>query len=106
MNIRHDVTGSRFVLLLEDGNEGGHIVYDVEADGHLSAVSVYVSPDLQGKGAAGALLDALVKHAKKHGLKISPICPYVIKQFEANPEKYAEVAKQSLKLADGGKGGE
>ena len=91
MEIKHDLTGSRFVML-SGGSETGQIVYDVEEDGNLTALSVHVTPEMQGQGAAGNLLGALVDHAKKHSLKIYPACPYVLKQFERNPEKYSDVA--------------
>ena len=90
MDIRHDLTGSRFVMLM-DGSEAGEIVYDVEADGNLTALSVRVTPELQGQGAAGSLLGALVEHAQKHRLKIFPVCPYVVKQFARDPDKYGHV---------------
>ena len=91
MDIRHDLTGSRFIILNEDRVEKGRIIYDVQANGHLSALSVHVSADMQGQGAAGALLDALVAHARKHNLKISPVCPYVVKKFAQYPEEYGDI---------------
>ena len=91
MDIRHDLTGSSFVMLNDDGTEEGRIVYDVESDGNLSALSVRVSPELQGQGAAGKLLDALVEYARKHSLKIFPVCPYVVKKFDQGPDVYGDV---------------
>ena len=91
MNIRHDLTESRFVALSEDLDNLGSIVYDVEADGNLSALSVHVAPQMQGRGIAGSLLDALVGYARKHRLKIFPVCPYVVKKFQQHPDQYGDV---------------
>ena len=95
MEIKHDLTCTRFVMLNGEAGEAGNIVYNVKSDGNLSAVSVRVAPELQGQGTAGALLDALVCHARKHGLKIFPVCPYVVKKFAQHPDKYADVTGSS-----------
>ncbi|HJA90896.1 MAG TPA: N-acetyltransferase, partial [Candidatus Jeotgalibaca merdavium] len=31
---------------------------------------------------------------RKEGKKIIPLCPYVVKQFERQPDKYGDVAVQ------------
>jgi uncharacterized protein len=43
---------------------------------------------------AEKLLDYLADEMRKEGKKISPLCPYVVKQFERQPDKYGDVAAQ------------
>ena len=100
MDIRHDIAGSRFVAVKDDSSEAGRIVYDVEVGGNLSALSVYVQPEMQGQGIAAKLLEGLVCHARKHGLKIIPICPYVAKEFANKPDIFADVAAKPPEKPD------
>lgn len=93
MDIRHDLSNNRFVMLNDKGAETGSLVYDVEPDGNLIALHVNVSPELQGQGAAGLLLEALLAYARKNSLKIFPVCSYVAKKFSQNPDAYSDVAR-------------
>jgi len=93
MEIRHDLSGKRFVMFNSAGAETGSLVYDAGPDGNLIALSVHVSPELQGQGAAGLLLEELLAYARKNSLKIFPVCSYVAKRFSQNPDAYADVAR-------------
>ena len=55
-------------------------------DNVLSLVSTDVSASLQGQGIGQQLVAYAVDYARRHQLKIIPICPYAKKQFEKNPE--------------------
>lgn len=51
----------------------------------------YVSPVLRGQGAAGKLLDRLVDEMKAENKKIKPLCSYVVKKFNEEPEKFDHI---------------
>ena len=91
MDIKHDLAGQQFIMTDSQQNKIGYIAYRVESNGNLSALSVHVSSQWQGQGAAGKLLNSLVEYARTHGLKIFPVCPYVVKKFEQDPLRYADV---------------
>lgn len=46
----------------------------------------YVPQSLEGRGVARALLDAALDEARSKGLKIQPVCSYVVAQFQRHPE--------------------
>lgn len=58
---------------------------------NLTAYHTEVSPAAEGKGLAKKLLDAMVTYARKQGLKVIPLCPFVLAQFKRHPEVYADL---------------
>lgn len=56
----------------------------------LTILSTEVSASLQGQGVGQQLVAYAVDYARNHQLKIIPVCPYAIKQFEKHPE-YSDV---------------
>lgn len=54
--------------------------------GELIAESVFTPVELRGKGIAARLTGAMVDYAEKNGLKIYPVCPYVIEYFRKRPD--------------------
>lgn len=58
--------------------------------GILTIFSTDVSSSLQGQGIGQQLVAYAVEFARNHQLKIIPVCPYAIKQFEKHPE-YSDV---------------
>ena len=59
--------------------------------GILTVYHTEVLPEMEGKGIAPKLVEAMVEHARNHQLKIIPLCPYVSSVFKKNPEKYRDV---------------
>ena len=57
----------------------------------LTVYHTEVLPKAEGKGLAKQLLSAMVDYARKNGLKVIPLCPYVHAQFKRHPEVYADV---------------
>ena len=49
-----------------------------------------VGESLKGQGAGSALVAYAVDYARKHDLKIKPVCTYALSQFEKKAE-YADV---------------
>ncbi len=65
------------------------IEYEMDGD-VLSILSTEVSHSLRGQGIAQQLVAYAVDYARRHHLKITPICPYAVKQFEIHAE-YGDV---------------
>lgn len=61
------------------------------SDGRLIVYHTEVAPEMEGKGVAKQLLTAMVEHARNHGLKVMPLCPYVNAQFRRHPAAYKDV---------------
>lgn len=58
----------------------------VERDGARVAEHTIVPKEIGGRGVAGVLVDALVADAREQGFKIKPVCSYVAKKFDDNPD--------------------
>ena len=79
----------KFYIL--DGDEHiGEMALSVSGN-DLTVYHTEVSPKAEGKGIAKKLLVAMVDHARKHGLKVIPLCPFVHAQFKRHPGEYADV---------------
>lgn len=72
-----------------DDKEVGECTYR-EEDNTWFAEHTFVNPDYSGRGIAKQLVEKLVEQARAKGKKIVPICSYVVREFEKNPE-YADV---------------
>ena len=74
-----------------DGEEQlGEMVISVSG-GILTVYHTEVAPSAEGKGFAKKLLVAMVDYARKNGLKVIPLCPYVHAQFKRHPQEYADL---------------
>jgi predicted GNAT family acetyltransferase len=70
-------------------NPLAQIVFEISED-VLTILSTEVSASLQGQGVGQQLVAYAVDYARINQLKIIPVCPYAIKQFEKHPE-YSDV---------------
>ena len=62
------------------------------ADGVMAVTHTEVPPALQGRGIAGALVQALLDHAGANGLKVRPLCSYARAYVRCHPESAALLA--------------
>lgn len=88
--IRHLPEQARFETFV-DGRSG---VVDYRlADGVIAITHTEVAPELQGRGIAAALVQALLEHAKACGLKVQPLCSYAAAYMRRHPETAALLAR-------------
>jgi len=60
---------------------------DYRLDGRVMSIHhTAVSPTLEGRGIAAALVQAAVDHARAEGLSIRPLCSYVRTWMRRHPE--------------------
>lgn len=79
----HRPGAHRFEATL-DGHAGR---LDYEAHGDvMTLVHTEVDPALEGRGVAGALVQAALDHARAEGLKVEPRCAYAASYMERHPE--------------------
>ena len=74
--------------------EAGERIAEMEisiAGENLTVYHTEVSEKLQGQGVASKLLAEMVAYARKHNLKVVPLCPYVAAQFKRHPDQYTDV---------------
>jgi uncharacterized protein len=77
-----------FFYFEEDGQRVGEMEIGI-TDNKL--VVYHTEAKIEGKGTAKKLMEAMVDYARKNGLGVVPLCPYVFAQFNKNPEKYADI---------------
>jgi uncharacterized protein len=64
---------------------GGHLAYSVQ-DRVMTIAHTEVDPALEGRGLAGALVKAALEHARAHGLRVDPVCPFAASYMQRHPE--------------------
>lgn len=67
-----------------DGH-AGRLDYSVQGD-VLTIVHTEVDPALEGRGVAGALVRAVLDHARASGLKVRAACEYAASYLDRHPE--------------------
>ncbi len=86
--------GHGHFYILDGEEQVAEMVISIAGD-MLTVYHTEVLPKAEGKGLAKQLLAAMVDHARKKGLKVIPLCPYVHAQFKRHPDDYADVWHKS-----------
>ena len=83
IEIEHLAERGRFQAVVE-----GHMcVADYRlADAVMAITYTEVAPRIQGRGIAGALVQAALDHARASGLKVRPLCSYARAYMQRHPE--------------------
>ena len=84
----HNEELQRYEILL-DGERVGHADYKVEGD-VLVFDHTEVDPAQQGKNLAGILMRESLDDVRERGLKMRPVCSYVVK-FVERFDEYADL---------------
>ncbi|MCO5237774.1 MAG: N-acetyltransferase [Chitinophagaceae bacterium] len=93
VKLQLDDKGHGHFYIMEEEAQMGEMVVGV-ADGILTAYHTEVAPRAEGKGLAKQLLEAMTDYARKHHLKVVPLCNYVHSQFKRHAEQYTDLWKQ------------
>jgi predicted GNAT family acetyltransferase len=83
-NVIHDQENSQFRVHLE-GDEFAVIKFEQKGDVY-SITSTKVPDSLQGRGYGKVMMEALLPEIEKLGVKVEPICSYVVHYFARNPQ--------------------
>ena len=90
LDVTHNPAERRF----ETWIEGELSKLDYIEDGKNFVIThVGVHPSLRGQGVAGRITQVSLEHAKKHGLRVVPMCSYAAAYIRRHPE-YAELTRQ------------
>jgi uncharacterized protein len=89
MGITNNQGLSRFEVSLPEGT--GFLRYRIDSD-TMHLLYVEVPTEARGHGIAGELSTAALEFAKQRGLKVIPVCSYVVAYLRRHPE-YAEMVR-------------
>lgn len=90
INLELNQKGHGAFNLSESGDKIGEMVISISGS-NLTVYHTEVDPELEGKGYAKQLLDAMAAYAREHHLKVIPLCPYVNVQFKRHPQDYTDI---------------
>ncbi|MEI9813633.1 MAG: GNAT family N-acetyltransferase [Acidobacteriota bacterium] len=79
----HNPEQSRFEIV-EEG-ETSELAYRLQP-GKIVFVHAGVPVKLRKRGLAGELVATGLSYAREHGLKVVPLCPYVVSYIQRHPE--------------------
>ena len=84
--IEHQPARGRFQAIVD----GEACVADYRLDGGVMLIThTAVAPRLQGRGIAGALVQAALDHARSQGLQVNPLCSYARAYLRRHPQNPA-----------------
>lgn len=83
MHIQHKEGKQRSMFFVEeDGDIVAEIVYAKGSDNTIIIEHTEVDEELQGHNIGFELVHKVVEHARTHGLKVSPVCPFAKAVFD------------------------
>ena len=87
--IEHTPERGRFEVIVE----GQMCVADYRLDGGVMSIThTGVPPQLEGRGIAAELMQAMLDHAAANNLKVRPLCSYARTYMHRHPETAALLA--------------
>jgi predicted GNAT family acetyltransferase len=87
-----DATDRRRYEVQVDGELAGFADYQVTAD-VMVLPHVEVLPRLEGRGLGGTLARAALDDARRRGLRVRPLCPFVRAWIARHPD-YADLVRE------------
>ncbi|HEU4617774.1 MAG TPA: GNAT family N-acetyltransferase [Gammaproteobacteria bacterium] len=82
--VRHDRAARRFEIVV-DGRMS-YLSYTSAGDGTIDLRHTFVPAELRGRGIASRIVERALEHAREHGLKVIPTCPFVAAYLRRHPE--------------------
>jgi uncharacterized protein len=90
VQLKLDDKGNGAFYIMDGKEQMGEMVIRISG-ANLTAFHTEVSPKAEGKGLAKKLLAAMADHARKNGLKVIPLCPFVHAQFKRHEQEYEDI---------------
>ena len=91
----------RYELLL-DGHRIGLLAYR-QRKNRIAFTHTEVSPSCQGRGFGSRLAEAALEDARRQGLAVAPLCPFIASYIKGHPE-YADLVAPEHRRASVGSG--
>ena len=85
MNVEHDERGGRFFVRFEDGD--AELAYNRVGPKLIDIHHTFVPASARGHHVAEAMAEAAFRHAREHGWRVVPTCPFVRRWLMRHPEE-------------------
>lgn len=85
--LRDNPAKSRFELVDDEGAVVGWVLYRQEAPDRIVYVRTRVEPEHEGHGYGSALAKGVLDEARRRGLRVEPVCPFIRAYLERHPEQ-------------------
>lgn len=86
MLIQHKKAGTKGMFFVEqDGNILAEMVYTQPTPDKMIIEHTEVSDLLRGQKVGNQLVETVVDYARKHGIRIIPLCPFANAVFKKTP---------------------
>ncbi len=82
--ITHRPAEHRFVLT-DEGVDLTHVEY-VDHEGVWFITHTFTEPAARGRGLAAVIVKASLDAARERGVRVRPVCPFVVDYIDAHPE--------------------
>ena len=92
VTVRDNPDRSRLEAVLADGRVAGYAHYRAGRPGHVFDHTV-VEDEFEGQGIGGQLAEAVVAHAREHGLQVVPQCSFLRAHLARHPETHDVLAE-------------
>jgi predicted GNAT family acetyltransferase len=86
----HDVPEKSRYEIEEDGEQVGMLAYFI-SDGEMSLVHAEIVPAHGGRGLGSVLTAGALKDARRRGLSVKPLCPFVAGYIARHPGRYDDI---------------
>jgi predicted GNAT family acetyltransferase len=86
--ISHDAAKRRFEMVVD--GYASYLSYEKAGEGVLDFQHTFVPGELRGRGIASRLVEQALNHARTHGLKVIPTCPFVA-DFMRRHQEYRDL---------------
>jgi uncharacterized protein len=87
MLIQHKQVGGKGLFYVgSDGNILAELVYTMPSPAKMIIEHTEVSDELRGQNVGYELVHTAVEYARKHNIKIIPLCPFAKSVFDKKPE--------------------
>ena len=94
MTVKHNENNDNGKFYLDnDGKEIGEMTYIIIEKNIMDINHTLIEEEHRGKNLGLELVEAGVKYAREHQLKILPTCPFVHKVFQEN-KNYSDVVSK------------
>lgn len=94
--MRHNPRLSRYEITVHDGVPAGVALYQ-RHERRIAVLHTEIEPRHDGAGLAGRLARAVLDDARKRGLEVVPLCPFIAAYIRSNPDEYLDLVVPAMR---------